>query len=232
MAIWSILVIGFLVGLRHALEADHVAAVSTLVAGKPDAGRALSLGLSWGAGHAITLLLVAPIILMTGGAISETLAHWLEGIVGFLLIYLGVSLIYRLVKDRVHFHRHSHGEVVHFHAHSHAGEGAHHASPHDHEHKGVIAKPPFLIGMMHGLSGSAALVLLAVGAFDSLALCLLYIAVFGLGSILGMGLLSCVISLPLRFAARNLTWGYRAMNGLLGGATASLGLMLVIENLI
>jgi ABC-type nickel/cobalt efflux system permease component RcnA len=231
----SILLIGFLIGMRHALEADHLAAVATLTGGGKGLGRSLRLGLAWGLGHTATLFLVGGAVLLVDGVLPERLALWLEAAVGIMLILLGADVLRRLLRERLHFHshshNHSHGTSRHIHAHSHAGEGRHEASGHDHEHPHFLPRRALAIGLVHGLAGSAALVLLTVEAMDSLLSGLLYMALFGLGSILGMGLLSCAIALPLRYAARQLTWGYTALTALLGAFSIGLGGFILRDSL-
>ena len=229
---WTFLGFGFLIGLRHALEADHVAAVASLLTRSRGTGQALRLGLSWGLGHTLTLFAVGLVVLSVDGIVPEGFARGLEALVGVMLILLGGDVVRRMIRDRVHFHMHRHGEVAHFHAHSHAGEGRHRESVHSHSHESLISKRSLFVGLIHGLAGSAALVLLTLESMESLAQGLLYIALFGIGSLVGMGILSCVISLPLRFAARNLTWAYNGISLALGLFTIGLGTLLVVENLV
>jgi ABC-type nickel/cobalt efflux system permease component RcnA len=170
-------------------------------------------------------------VLLVDGVLPERLALWLEAAVGIMLILLGADVLRRLLRERLHFHSHSHGASRHIHAHSHAGERRHEASGHDHEHPHFLPRRALVIGLVHGLAGSAALVLLTVEAMDSLLSGLLYMALFGLGSILGMGLLSCAIALPLRYAARQLTWGYSVLTALLGAFSIGLGGFIVHDSL-
>ena len=227
----SILLIGFLIGMRHALEADHLAAVASLTRESQGLGRALRTGMAWGLGHTATLFIVGALVLLAEGALPEALTAGLEAAVGVMLILLGADVLRRLLRERVHFHVHSHGETRHFHAHSHAGEGRHAASPHSHAHGPFLPRRALLVGLMHGLAGSAALVLLTLEAMDSFLSGLAYMAVFGLGSILGMALLSCAVALPLRYAARQLTWGYSLLTALLGLFSIGLGGMMFYESL-
>ncbi len=230
----TILFFGFLLGLRHALEADHVAAVATLARGSPDLRRSLVLGASWGLGHSLTLLLVGTVVLWAGVGVPAEVARWLEALVGLLLVVLGLDVLRRLLRERIHFHLHRHGEAAHFHAHSHAGETDHLRSSHDHGHghATALSGPALLVGVLHGLAGSAVLVLLTAEATHGLLDRLTYIAIFGLGSILGMAVLSVVISLPLRFAARQMTWAYGGLTLVLGLFTFGLGIKIVAETLL
>jgi ABC-type nickel/cobalt efflux system permease component RcnA len=123
-----------------------------------------------------------------------------------MLVGLGAHVLWRLWRDRVHFHRHSHGDgPAHVHAHSHAGETVPHArAPHMHAHG--FRWRTLLVGLMHGMAGSAALLVLAVSQASSVAVGLGYVALFGIGSMLGMGALSVVIAVSLALSARWLTW--------------------------
>ena len=123
-----------------------------------------------------------------------------------MLVGLGAHVLWRLWRDRVHFHRHGHGDgTVHFHAHSHAGETAPHArAAHAHEHG--FRWRTLLVGLMHGMAGSAALLVLTVSQASSPAVGLGYVALFGIGSMIGMGALSTLIAVPLAVTARWLTF--------------------------
>jgi len=154
----SILLLGLFIGMQHALEADHLAAVSAIAARQKTVRRIIAHGAVWGLGHTLTLMAVAGGAVVLGIAINPDLSAALETAVGVMLVGLGAHLIYRLVRDRIHFHIHKHGDVTHFHAHAHAGETQDHArSDHDHEHPEGFPVRTLLVGLMHGLAGSAAL---------------------------------------------------------------------------
>lgn len=229
----SILLLGFLIGLHHALEADHVAAVASAASGERSFGGILRHGTFWGLGHAATLLLVGGGVILAGLALSDRLASALESLVGAMLIGLGGWVIFRLWRDRVHFHTHRHADgVVHLHAHSHAGETKpHDPKAHAHRHPGRAPLRSLLVGMTHGMAGSAALVVLAAASLGSQPLSLLYVFVFGLGSVAGMALLSAVIAVPLAYTARALTWAHKGLQAGIGVATAALGAWILIERL-
>ena len=115
--------LGFCSGMQHALEADHIAAVSSIAARRTDVGDIVKHGLTWGLGHTLTLFVFAGAAILLGHAIPEHLARPLETAVGIMLVGLGAHVLWRLWRDRVHFHSHGHGDgTVHLHAHSHAGE--------------------------------------------------------------------------------------------------------------
>ncbi len=227
----TVLVFGLLVGMQHALEADHLAAVATLVAREPDKKRVVRQGVFWGLGHTLTLLAFGGAVMVVGLALSETTVHGLEAAVGVMLVALGLDLLRRLWKDRVHFHAHRHApqDAPHFHAHSHHGEsGPHDRDAHRHEHRPLPLRA-LLVGMVHGLAGSAALVLLTLQQVGDPWIGLLYVLVFGLGSVAGMGALSWAVSLPLRFTGGQLTAGHRALTAGVALASIGLGLLTVAE---
>jgi hypothetical protein len=226
---FGILGLGFLLGMQHALEADHIAAVSSIAARRSQVADIVKHGLTWGLGHTLTLFVFAGAAILLGRAIPETVARPIETAVGVMLVGLGTHVLWRLWRDRVHFHQHGHGDgTVHFHAHSHAGETAPHArAAHAHEHG--FRWRTLLVGLMHGMAGSAALLVLTVTQASSPSAGLGYIALFGVGSMFGMGALSTVIAIPLAVSARWLTWANRGLQGAVGFATVAIGIMTVYE---
>lgn len=197
----SFLILGFFLGMSHALEADHLAAVGALASKGRASGRRLALlGASWGLGHTTTLMVLALPIVIFGAVLSARLFAGLEVAVGLMLIGLGLSVLWRLRRQRVHFHVHDHGAGPHLHAHSHAGATVpHERDDHAHEHFHFSPRA-FAVGLMHGAAGSAGLVALAAAATGSAWVAMGYIAVFGLGSVLGMALLTWVAAWPLKLA--------------------------------
>jgi ABC-type nickel/cobalt efflux system permease component RcnA len=230
MTALSILIIGALLGMKHATETDHLAAVATLATRQSSLAQTLRQRVAWGVGHTLTLMLFAGAVLALGQAISPNLEQALETGVGIMLVLLGADVLRRLVRDRIHFHVDRHAAAVaHVHAHSHRGEGAHAQSPHRHEHARRWPLRALAVGMMHGMAGSAALVVLSLKAVPTVALGLGYIALFGAGSIVGMALLSIVIAVPLRLSAGYLTRVHQGMTALVGLFSCGLGLAMVIE---
>jgi len=229
---FGILGLGFLLGMQHALEADHIAAVSSIAARRSQIGDIVKHGLTWGLGHTLTLFVFAGVAILLGRAIPETVAKPIEGAVGVMLIGLGAHVLWRLWRDRVHFHRHGHADgTVHFHAHSHAGDTLPHArTAHIHEHG--FRWRTLLVGLMHGMAGSAALLVLAVTQASSPVAGLGYVALFGIGSMIGMGALSAVIAVPLAVSARFLTVANRALQGAVGAVTIAIGLVTLVENVL
>jgi High-affinity nickel-transport protein len=229
---FGILGLGFLLGVHHALEADHIAAVSSIAARRSHVADIVKHGLTWGLGHTLTLFAFAGAAILLGRAIPEGVARPIETAVGIMLVGLGAHVLWRLWRDRVHFHRHGHGDgTVHFHAHSHAGETTPHArTAHVHEHG--FRWRTLLVGLMHGMAGSAALLVLAATQASSPAVGLGYVALFGVGSMVGMGALSTVIAVPLAVSARWLTWANRGLQGAVGIATVAIGITTIVKTVI
>jgi len=219
---FGILVLGFLLGMHHALEADHIAAVSSIAARRSSVREIVKHGLTWGVGHTITLSLFAGVSLLLGHMITDHLAERLECAVGIMLVIMGGYVLWQLWRERIHFHSHVHGGVAHFHAHAHRGETEpHERSAHAHEHG--FRWRTLLVGLIHGMAGSAALLVIAVSQVEAPAYGLLYLVLFGAGSMVGMGALSAVIAVPLAISARSLTWANRALQVIVGMVTIGIG---------
>lgn len=230
MSIGSVLLLGLLLGMRHALDADHLAAVATLVTRSRSVGETLWQGVAWGGGHTLTLLLFGGAVLVLGLVLPEPAAAALELAVGVMLIVLGAEVLYRLRRERVHFHVHNHADGArHFHAHAHKGEDLDHdANRHEHSHGFPVRA--LLVGMVHGMAGSAALILLSLEAIRSPSWGLAYIALFGIGSIIGMAVLSVVIAIPMRMTSRRLDRAYGGLSALVGLGTVLLGCYVVYHS--
>lgn len=228
MSLLSILLVGFLLGLKHATEVDHLAAVATLAAGRQSLAQTMRQGVAWGVGHAITLMLFGGMVLLLGKTIAPTLERTLELVVGLMLIALGADVLRRLARQKIHFH-------AHVHAHSHAGPAPaqvrHNALGHDHDHAqlGWLPLRALMVGMMHGMAGTAALILLSLEAVQSFSMGMGYIALFGFGSVTGMALLSAMISLPLRLSVGRLTWLHHGITVTFGGFSCLLGAAIVYQ---
>ncbi|MCA3556291.1 urease accessory protein [Aestuariivirga sp.] len=221
---------GFILGLQHALEPDHIAAVSTISVEKRGIGQIVRHGAVWGMGHALMLGAFGGAVYALELTLSERLASGLEFAVGIMMVLLGARLLYILVRDRIHFHTHRHGGDAHFHAHSHAGDVKNHAlSRHAHPHPAGGWKRSLAIGMMHGLAGSAALVALAASTAPSAPLGLAFMLLFAIGSIAGMVIFSTVIAVPLSYTAMTLTWATRGFQALAGVFAIGIGLRTLVE---
>jgi ABC-type nickel/cobalt efflux system permease component RcnA len=231
----SILFFGFLLGIRHAVEADHIAAVASLSARTNTVWKGVQQGMAWGLGHTLTLFLFGSIVLFVANIVPEQIVRGIEFAVGIMLIILGGDVLRHVLRDRVHFHTHTHSsgerpDTRHFHAHSHKGEKKqqHNIASHQHTHSQGFPVRALLVGLMHGMAGSAALILLTLQTLTSPWLGLVYIAVFGIGSIAGMALFSIVIAVPLR-AASHLTFLYNGLQTTIGLATIALGVFTLFQ---
>lgn len=203
------LIIGFTLGLKHATEVDHVVAISTIVSQHKNVFRSAIVGALWGAGHTASLLVVGTIALLLRVAIPERVSGWLEFCVALMIIGLGISALWRALKksNQFHVHEHSHDGLTHKHVHFHEHEKKHEPSStsrHSHAVSRVGVKP-LLIGTMHGLAGSGALTLLVLTQIRSPFIGFLYLAIFGIGSIAGMVLMSGLLGLPFALTSNNLT---------------------------
>jgi cytochrome c biogenesis protein CcdA len=161
--------------------------------------------------------------------ITPDMGRALELAVGLMLVALGLRIVYRLWRDRIHIHVHSHpGQPPHLHIHSHSGDVADHkASYHLHSHAAASWRRSLGVGMMHGLAGSAAIVALTAAGTSNAILGLLFIAIFGIGSMLGMALFTSVISWPLTLTARHLTWANRSLQLVAGVVATLIGLNII-----
>lgn len=219
----SLLLLGFIIGMRHALEADHVAAVAALVSDKSSTRETARHGALWGLGHTLTLFILGGGVLVLGIATPAPLEQWLEFGVGILQVLLGLDVLWRLRRGGVQLKPHRHGGYRHVHAVRNARPG----TPAKHEHRPL---PPraLLVGMMHGMAGSAALVVLTVESVASPWQGLFYIALFGLGSTLGMLLLAAAISLPLQYS-RRWSFAFRSLQSTVGLASLGVGGWMMYE---
>ncbi len=226
---FTLLGLGFLLGMRHALEADHAAAVASLAIRRGTVSQTVKQGLAWGIGHSVTLLAFSSIVLIVGTVIPDQFARGMESAVGVMLVGLGLDVIRRMRQERIHFHMHQHpNQSPHFHAHSHVRDNQLDHSSHRHLHG--FPYRALLVGLMHGMAGSAALVLLTLHTTISPTHALLYIMVFGLGSTLGMGVFSCVMAIPLWYSARSLTQIYNGLQVCVGVGTTILGLTIIYQH--
>jgi ABC-type nickel/cobalt efflux system permease component RcnA len=214
----AVLSIGLVFGLKHATEVDHVVAITTIVSRHKNVFRSAIVGALWGAGHTASLLIIGVVVLSLRVAIPETVSGWLEFGVALMIIGLGVSALWRATRtnNELHVHQHSHDGLSHTHVHFHEHENKHSPSSHvSHSHAvSRVGWKPVLVGMMHGLAGSGALTLLVLTQISSPLLGILYVAIFGLGSIVGMLLMSGLIGLPFAFTSGKLTHVHQGLQTL------------------
>jgi sulfite exporter TauE/SafE len=222
----GVLSLGFLLGLKHAVESDHLAAVSTIVTERKSLMGATIIGGIWGLGHTISLFVAGVFVLLLDFQISEQTERMLEFCVGAMLVLLGLNVLRKLVFGAtLQFHTHKHGGQIHAHPHLHEL-----AQDEPNSHHGLSFSPrALIIGMIHGLAGSAALMLLVIPTIESRPLGLLYILIFGAGSIGGMMLMSLLVGLPFTLTAGKFNRLNYAMQSIAGILSVGIGLLIVYE---
>jgi hypothetical protein len=205
---------GSLLGMRHALEPDHLAAVSTLTTHERSGWRAAWLGACWGLGHTLALVIVGGVLLALRTELPERVGIGFELIVAVMLIALGArAIVQALSADLGPTALHRHGS----HVHTHPGVTAH-----VHIGSWTFARRPLLIGAVHGLAGSGALTALVLTTLPSTSARMAYMALFGIGSTVGMAMLSGILGLPLARLSSQRTLS-RAVSVVVGGTSALLG---------
>jgi hypothetical protein len=202
--------------------------VATLAVRQHSLSQSVRQGLAWGIGHSVVLLVVGGAVLALGASIPRGVATALELVVAGMLIALGVDVLRRLARERIHVHVHTHEPGIrHLHAHGHAArDGRSPGHGHDHAHAGLPWRA-LAIGMTHGMAGSAGLIVLSLGAVQSWQTGIVFIALFGSGSIVGMLVLSIAIAIPLRITAVHLGRLFNSLAVAIGGLSCALGLLMI-----
>jgi high-affinity nickel-transport protein len=221
----SIIALGFFLGMRHATDPDHVIAVSTIVSREREIGKSAWIGAFWGIGHTLTIFAVGAAIILFDVAISPRIGLSMELAVGLMLILLGVMNVVSFFQglpssptragtpvspqgEVIHSHAHSHGDYIHTHSHSHGPE------VHGHQGENPVAwldrallrfkvyRPlrPLMIGIVHGMAGSAAVALLVLATIRDPRWAVAYLLVFGIGTTAGMMVITMSIASTFRFA--------------------------------
>ena len=199
------LALGFVLGLKHALDADHLVAVSTIVGREKSIWKSSLVGAVWGMGHTASLFAAAVAVILLRWTLSPRAAAGMEAGVGAMLVVLGLDLLRRVLRGGIpsHGHDHAHGaDGALFHVHVPAVPPGTASAPR-------VGRRPFFVGLVHGLAGSAALMLFVLSTIANPWLGVLYVLVFGVGTIGGMLAMSTVLGLPFALAQR-------AFSGLVG----------------
>lgn len=244
----SIVFIGFFLGMRHATDPDHVIAVTTIVSRQRSAKRAALIGIFWGLGHTLTIFAVGCAIILFNVVIPVRLGLAMEFSVSLMLILLGgwnlasfAKLMPMAVSNQdasVHSHPHSHGDYVHDHPHAHAPE----AHPHDPEHTPLARIDrsfggrtfyqlirPLIVGIVHGLAGSAAVALLILATIRNSTWAIAYLLVFGIGTIAGMMLITMSLASALRLVGNRFQAFGRRLALISGLISIAFGLVLAYQ---
>lgn len=204
---------GSLLGMRHALEPDHLAAVSTLVSRERNGFKAAFLGVCWGLGHTFGLIVVGAVLVVLRAELPERLGNIFELLVAIMLVVLGVRALTQAWSQGQPSHLHRHAFAVH----AHSGLPAH-----VHIGTWTLARRPLIIGAIHGLAGSGALTALVLTTLPSTTARLTYMALFGLGSTVGMAALSGLLGWPLARLGSHHTV-VRAVSFAVGAMSVTLG---------
>jgi High-affinity nickel-transport protein len=250
ISFFSIIAIGFFLGMRHATDPDHVIAVTTIVSRQNKVRSAALIGIFWGVGHTLTIFVVGTAIILFGVVIPARIGLRMELSVGLMLVILGVTNVAAFMRSSgcsvepgreggiVHTHFHAHGDYIHTHAHGH--------SPESHPHapdktplaqmdrlfgKVIIYRQlrPLLVGIVHGLAGSAAVALLVLSTIRDPRWAVAYLLVFGIGTIAGMMLITMSIASTFSFLGRK-HGNFRARLALASGLLSfAFGLVVVYQ---
>lgn len=218
VSIWVVIAVAVLLGLRHATDPDHLAAVTSLVAGGDEgAGRGAGrLGLFWGLGHAATLFAFGLPVVVLGEYLPEPVRRGAETAIALVIIALAVRLLHRWRTGRFHIHEHEHRGVSHVHVHGHPER-----SDHDHPHRGRTPRGAFAIGLLHGLGGSAGVGVLLLATVESAALAAVSLVLLALFTAVSMTVLSTGFGATL--ASRRVRPALHRLAPLLGVGSLAFG---------
>lgn len=246
----AVLALGFMLGMRHATDPDHVVAVTTIVTGHRSVKSAALVGAAWGLGHTLTILVVGGAIIVFKWVIPPRVGLTMELAVAVMLIVLGVGNLAGTVRwlrrqrlasapvGHVHSHPHSHGDYVHTHPHGHIPEAHPHAETStplariDRElgrNRSYRLVRPLVVGIVHGLAGSAAVTLLVLAAIKTPFWSVAYLLIFGIGTIAGMMLITAAISLPMALAGAQFTRLQRNLRFASGLISLAFGLVVAYQ---
>lgn len=217
-SIIGLLLLGLPLGIMHALEVDHIAAVATITEKAKKPLHAAQIGAWWGLGHTLILFFFGSLVLLVHKTIPADISSGLEAVVGVMLIFLGIRMFLSVKKHKLHIHEHAHDGQEHIHLHSHKKE-----PDHDHGHM------PLMVGLVHGLAGTGALLLLTLSITPSLTQGMVFMGAFGIGSIFGMAIMGYCLGHLLSLLAKYSRLGYFSR---LGAATFSvtLGIYILVSN--
>jgi ABC-type nickel/cobalt efflux system permease component RcnA len=229
LSIIFILLTGLGLGLGHSLDPDHVVAVSTLVCNNKSLRKSITSATVWGIGHSAVLLVIGLLVLALSVVIPQTILKLFDCAAGILLIILGVLVVRPLIvesispnQSKIHEHAHSHTHP-HSHTHEHVTESEH---SHAHLHKSALT------GAVQGLGGSAALMLVTLSTVNSLMIGAAFIFLFGVGVILGMVGIACLVGSVIAYTASNLEKVHKLIKALTGSASIVFGIVIIVYALV
>jgi ABC-type nickel/cobalt efflux system permease component RcnA len=247
----SLISLGFFLGMRHATDPDHVIAVSTIVTRQRTLRAALLVGVLWGIGHTLTIVVVGALIILFSIVIPPRLGLTMEMAVALMLVVLGLwnlTGILQRIRETLtsrgtrtgglHAHTHSHGDYVHSHPHGH--------EPGDHGHRNDQTPQawldrrlgrvglyhlvrPLVVGLVHGLAGSAAVALLVLAVIQTPGWAIAYLLLFGIGTIVGMMLITVAVAAPVLYMSTRLAGIDRHLRIASGVLSLGFGLFLIYQ---
>ncbi|MFL6312998.1 MAG: high-affinity nickel-transport family protein [Terriglobales bacterium] len=247
----SIIAVGFFLGMRHATDPDHVIAVTTIVTRQRQLTRAALTGAFWGVGHTLTIFAVGVMIILFNLVIPTRIGLSMEFSVAFMLIVLGIMNVAAFMRsasaisagastnsEPVHVHPHAHGDYVHTHAHGHLPETHSHLS--DSTPLALLDRlfgklalycplRPFIVGVVHGLAGSAAVALLVLAAIPNPRWAVVYLLVFGAGTVGGMMLITMSIASAFTFMGKGRQRFSQRLGLVSGILSLAFGMLLVYQ---
>jgi sulfite exporter TauE/SafE len=193
-SLYMVMLLGFILGMKHALEPDHIIALSTIASRSKSLWRSSLTGVFWGIGHTATLFVIGLLLIILKLELSLKLSMSLEFLVGIMLVYLGFSTVISFRRKKIHIHEHQHEGIPHNHFHE----------KHEHTHSSFSYIKSTMIGMIHGLAGSAAMALLVMSTVSSVWKGIMYILVFGLGTVFSMLIVTTILGLPFVLSTKKL----------------------------
>lgn len=247
----AIMLLGFFLGVRHSTDADHVIAVATIVSRERRLWSAALIGILWGLGHTATILVVGGVIILFNVVIPPRIGLTMEFSVALMLILLGVMNLTGIMRwitktfgarrgagGIVHSHPHSHGDFVHAHPHAHGPEAPGHAE--DETRSGWLDRAfgrlgvyqflrPLVVGVVHGLAGSAAVAMLVLATIQNALWAIAYLLVFGVGTVAGMMLITLAIGVPFVSTGDRFPHFNRYMGAASGLISLAFGVWLVYK---
>ncbi len=232
MVLLEVLTLGFFLGVRHATDPDHVVAISAVVSRERSLRAAAPIGMFWGLGHTATILLVGGAIILFGIVIPPRLGLGMEFSVGLMLLLLGGITIRGVLRDAsIQGHRKEHAHELQ--EASQASEERSAMQPSEGGRPGLMSYAPrllrpFLVGLVHGMAGSAAIALLILGTIHDPIMGILYLMIFGAGTIVGMMLITTMLAISVN-ALRRFDWVHRALGLVTGTASIALGVLLTFD---
>ena len=224
-----ILLTGLGLGLAHSIDPDHIVAVSTLLCNNKSLRKSIASATAWGVGHSAVLFIIGLLILTLSVVIPEAVVHLFDASAGVLLIILGAYVLRPLITQRIRPYQNIH-EHTHTHPHTHPHSHTHEHDNEDHHGRTHLHKSA-LTGALQGLGGSAALMLVTLSTVNSVEIGAVFIFLFGVGVILGMVGISCVVGSVMAYTASNLEKVNKIIKALTGSASIVIGVVIIVTAL-